>query len=181
MDGRSSTVWRIRARLTRAALLAVIAVVGLLALPGTASAAWKVEPQLDCHVANADGSRTLVLAYTSYTWGVWNVPHGKKNTVYPSRLQGEQPTAFRSGTVHGAFTVRVTAAELRSGARWELEGYVLDFSAAIGSTSPCPSSTELPEEGNGTGPAIGLLGAGLVGAVTVQRAGRRALAGRGDA
>jgi len=181
MDGRSSTVRRVRARLTRAALVAVVAVAGLLALPGTASAAWKVEPTLDCHMANADGSRTLVFGHTSYTWGVWNVPHGKKNDVFPSRLQGTQPTAFPSGTVHGAFTARVTAAELRSGARWELEGFVLDFSAAIRSTSPCPASTELPEEGNGTGPAFALLGAGLVGVVVVQRARRRALAGRGDA
>ncbi|SDN95956.1 hypothetical protein [Geodermatophilus sp. DSM 45219] len=176
-DGnRSSTARRLRAGAARAALAAVIALVGLLVLPGTASAAWKVEPLLDCHVANADGSRTLVVGYTSHTWGVWRVPHGKKNDLYPSRLQGVQPTAFESGTTHGAFTVRVTAAELRSGARWELEGYVLDFAAAVGSTSPCPPSSELPEEGNGTGPAIALAAAGVVGGVMVHRASRRARA-----
>ena len=178
MDGgnRSSTARRVGAGVSRAALVAVIALVGLLALPGTASAAWKVEPVLDCHVSNADGSRTLVVGYTSYTWGVWGVPHGKKNVLYPSRLQGVQPTAFESGTTHGAFTVLVTAAELRQGARWELEGYVLDFAAAVDATAPCPPSSELPEEGNGTGPAIGLAAAGVVGAVLVQRANRRARA-----
>ena len=178
---RSAMAQRARGRAVRAAIVAVIAAMGFLAVPGTASAAWKVEPALDCHVANADGSRTLVLGYTSYTWGVWNIPHGKKNTVFPSRLQGEQPTAFQSGTVHGAFTVRVTAAELRSGARWDLDGYVLDFAAAVGSAPACPASTELPEEGHGTGPVIALLAAGLFGGVMVQRARRRALAGRGDA
>ena len=175
-DGNgSSTARRGRRGASCAALVAVIALVGLFALPGTASAAWKVEPMLDCHVANADGSRTLVLGYTTNTWGVWRVPHGKKNALSPSRIQGVQPTEF-SGTVHGAFTIRVTAAELSSGARWELEGYVLDFAAAVGSTSPCPSSTELPEEGNGTGPAIALAAAGVVGGVMVHRANRRARA-----
>ncbi|TFV62170.1 hypothetical protein E4P41_07935 [Geodermatophilus sp. DF01-2] len=187
MDGRkrSSRARRAGARVTRAALVAVIAAVGLLAAPGTASANWKVQPILDCHVENQDGSRTLVVGYTSYTRDGWRIQHGKKNGLFPSRLQGVQPTVFESGTVHGAFTVRVTAAELGAGARWELDGYVLDFAAASGTSPACPSSTELPEEGNGTGPAIGLVAAGMVGAVLVHRANRRARAlagaGRSDA
>jgi hypothetical protein len=56
-----------------------------------------------------------------------------------------------------------------------------DLIAHHGSASACPPSTELPEAGNGTGPAIALGAAGLVGVVVVQRARRRAATGHGAA
>jgi hypothetical protein len=70
------------------------------------------------------------------------------------------------------------------GPYWWLDGEFVYWGWAWthdGSAATCPSSTELPEEGNGTGPAIALVAAGLVGGVVVQRARRRALAGLGDA
>jgi hypothetical protein len=74
------------------------------------------------------------------------------------------------------FTAVVSLSDLYSGARWVLDGYTLDYRAAASSSQVCPSSTELPEEGNGTGPAIGLAAAGVIGAVLVHRATRRARA-----
>lgn len=178
MDGEngSSTARQVRVGASRAALVAVIALMGLLALPGVASANWKVAPFVDCHLVDADGSQTLILGYTNSFKDGLRVPLGKKNALYPSRLQGVQPTVFDSGTVRGALTVRLTAAELRAGARWELEGYVLDLAAAARGASSCPPSSELPEEGNGTGPAIALAAAGVIGGVMVHRANRRARA-----
>ncbi len=104
MDGllRSSRARRLRARAPRAALVAGIALVGLAASPGTASAA---------------GTDTL------------------------------------------------------------------DHRVAASASRVCPASTDLPEEGNGTGPAIGLAAAGVVGAVLVHRTRKRTPApgGRDDA
>jgi hypothetical protein len=181
MDGpnRSSVARRVRAGVARVALVAVIAVVGLLAAPGTASAAGKVDPVVDCYVANQDGSRTFVVGYTNNFKNGWQVPLGNKNALYPTRLHGQQPTTFQAGTVHAAFTMTVTAAELRAGSGWVLDGSGVDFAAAARTGSVCPASTELPEEGNGTGPAIALLGAGLVGGLAVRRARQRALAATG--
>lgn len=179
MDGLNRWTSLRRARLAPAALVAVTASVWLVIAPGTASAAGKVDPVVDCHVANQDGSRTFVVGYTNNFKDGWRVPLGNKNALFPSRLQGQQPTTFQAGTVHAAFTVTVTAAELRAGSGWVLDGSGVDFAAVARSGAVCPASTELPEEGNGTGPAIALLGAGVIGAVAVQRARRRALAGAG--
>ena len=178
MDGRSPTVRRSRARLSRAALVAVIALIGLVAAPGTASAAatYTVKPVLDCYKENSDGSWTVVVGYANSSRKTVTIPRGADNQAYPSKFASLPPTSFKAGTVKGAFTAKVTQADLYSGARWVLDGYTLDYRAAAYSSQVCPSSTELPEEGNGTGPAIGLAVAGAVGAVLVHRANRRARA-----
>jgi hypothetical protein len=74
------------------------------------------------------------------------------------------------------FTAVVSLSDLYSGARWVLDGYTLDYRAAASSSRVCPSSTELPAQGNGLGPTIGLAVAGVVGAVLLHRATRRARA-----
>ena len=189
MDGptRSSTARRVRARATRAALVAVIALIGLLASPGTASATgtYTVKPVLNCYVENSDGSWTVVVGYVNSSRKTINIQRGADNQAYPSKFSTLPPTSFKAGTVNGAFTARVSVSDLYAGARWVLDGYTLDYRAAAYSSQVCPSSTELPEEGNGTGPAIGLAAAGVVGAVLVHRANRRARAltngSRGDA
>jgi hypothetical protein len=176
MDGSTSTVRPARAALTRAALVALIAVVGLLALPGTASAKGTVVPLLDCVVVNRDGSWTAVFGYRNTSSSPVSIPRGAQNKVTPVRYGTPQPTTFEPGTHHGAFTVPVSRG---AGPMWHLDG--TNLAARLGSATACPPSTELPEEGNGTGPAIALVAAGVVGAVVVQRARRRAMAGRGDA
>jgi hypothetical protein len=169
MDGRSSRVRRPRARVTRAALVAVIAVLGLLALPGTASAKGTVVPLLDCVVTNRDGSWTAVFGYRNTSSSTVTIPAGARNKVTPATYGTPQPTTFRPGTHRGAFTVTVPRG---GGPMWHLDG--TNLAARHGSATACPPSTELPEEGNGTGPAIALAAAGLVGVVMVRRANRRA-------
>jgi hypothetical protein len=187
MNGRSSR--RARARLTRAALVAVVAFLALVAVPGTASAGNNgVTPFLDCLRQNPNGSYTAVLGYTNTSRTAVTIPRGTWNKISPSKYDGPQPTVFEPGTKHGAVTVTISKNEYMGGPYWWLDGEFVYWGWAWthdGGAATCPSSTELPEEGNGTGPAIALLAAGLVGAVLVQRANRRAralaAASRGDA
>ena len=176
MSSTSSSVWSARAGIVRVALVAVIAVAGLLALPGTASAKGTVVPLLDCVVTNGDGTWTAVFGYRNTSGSAVSIPSGPRNKVTPVTYGVPQPTTFRPGTHRGVFTVTVARG---AGPMWHLDG--TNLAARLGSATACPPSTELPEEGNGTGPAIALVVAGLVGAVGVQRARRRAPAGRGDA
>jgi hypothetical protein len=175
MDGRSSTVRRARVRSTRAVLVAGVAVVGLTAVPGTASAAGEVVPVLNCTRPAAGGGFTAVVGYDNPAGQDVTVPYGKQNRIVPGQYDGTQPTVFEAGEHDGAFTITVTT----SSATWTLGRTLLLIKPS--EAPACPASTELPEEGNGTGPAIALAAAGLVGAVAVQRARRRALAARGDA
>jgi hypothetical protein len=89
------------------------------------------------------------------------------NALAPARYDGAQPTKFDSGTHHGAFTVPVASGSLS----WTLEGTTVVVSA---SSPACPPGSDLPADGNGTGPAIALVGAGVVGVLAVWRARRRA-------
>ena len=184
MDGlpRSSTARRLRARAGHAALVAVVALVGLVALPGTASATgtYTVKPVLNCYEENADGSWTVVVGYVNSSRKTVDIPRGPGNQAFPSKFASLPPTSFRPGAVNGAFTAVVSLADLYAGARWVLDGYTLDYRAAASSSQVCPSSTELPAQGNGLGPAIGLAAAGVVGAVWVLRARARGTAGGRD-
>ncbi len=184
MDGppRSSTARRVRARGSRAALVAVVALVALLATPGTASATGTrtVEPVLDCYVENRDHSWTVVVGHVNSSARTVTIPRGRDNQAHPSTVAALPPTTFRPGTVKGAFTAEVSVADLYAGARWVLDGYTLDYRAAAGSSRVCPSSTELPAQGNGLGPAIGLAAAGVVGAAWLLRARARTTAGGRD-
>jgi hypothetical protein len=187
MDGlsRSSSARRGRPRLTRAALVAVIAVVGLVAAPGTASAAGgdgSVTPILDCLRQNTNGTYTAVLGYTNSARSTEDIARGAWNKMSPTRFDGQQPTTFASGTKHGAYTVTITQAEYMGGSYWYLDGKFAFIGWVWSSGVPtCPASTELPEDGNGTGPAIALVLAGAVGAVAVHRVRRRALAATAQA
>jgi hypothetical protein len=187
MDGllRSSRARRLRARASRAALVVGIALVGLAASPGTASAAgtYTVEPVLNCYKENSNRSWTVVVGYVNASSSNVTIPRGADNQAHPSKLASLPPTSFEPGTVNGAFTTTVSRADLDAGARWVLDGHTLDYRAAASASRVCPPSTELPEQGNGTGPAIGLAAAGVVGTVLVHRTRTRALAaaGRDDA
>lgn len=176
MNDRSSRPRRARGRVTRAALVAVLALVGPVTAPGTASAVGEVRPFVDCLGKNSDGTYTAVLGYTNSSTSTVTVAVGTRNSVSPSRLDGTQPTTFGPGTKRGVLTLTITASEyLRSGPYWQVDGSVAHFgwSTARGLTT-CPSSTELPADGNGTGMVLALAAAGMVGGVLVHRANRRA-------
>ncbi|SET98682.1 hypothetical protein [Geodermatophilus poikilotrophus] len=174
MDSRPSSRHP-RRLLLRAALVAVVAVVALVAVPGAASARGTVVPLLDCVVANDDGSWTAVFGYRNTSSSPVRIPTGPRNKVTPATVGSPQPTTFQPGTHRGAFTVTVARG---AGPMWHLDG--TNLAARRGTATACPSSTQMPADGNGTGAAIALVAAGLVGTVAVQRARRRAPAGRGD-
>jgi hypothetical protein len=169
MDRRSSPARRLGVRAVRVSLAVGVAAVGLVAAPGTAAAQGTVTPVLDCYVDNRDGSWTAVFGYRNTTAGPVTIPVGPDNKVTPTTYGTPQPTTFQPGLHHGVFSVTVTRG---AGPMWHLDQ---DNLAARRRSAPvCPSSTELPSEGNGTGPAIALAVAGAVGAVAVHRSRRRA-------
>lgn len=157
-------------------LVAVCVAVLLSAVPGVAAAApsGTVTPFVDCYRANSDGSLTLVLGYTNRDRQT-TIPYGSRNMLYPATLQGAQPKKFLPGTQRGAFSVRLSRADLSADPRWQLDGRTLDYSAASSSTE-CSPSTPLPALGNGTGLAAALLAGGAFGVFFVRRLLRRAAA-----
>jgi hypothetical protein len=181
MDGpsRSRTARPGRRRAARLALLAVGAVLSLTAAPGvaaatTATTAGSVVPLLDCIRANGNGTWTALFGYDNRTRSTVTIPVGPDNKLTPTSYGAPQPTTFAPGVHHGVFVAPVTRG---AGPMWHLDR--TNLAARAGSGPACPGSTELPQEGNGTGAAIALAVAGAVGAVAVHRARRRALDGTG--
>ena len=87
---------------------------------------------------------------------------------------GQQPKQFATGTVHGVWTVRLTHAEIfYQNARWVLNGTTLQYSYYVQYATVCPPTTQLPADGNGTGTAVALGAAGVVGAAVLVRFRRR--------
>lgn len=167
-----------RRLIVRLALALAAAALVVTGTPGLAAAAPRqsVEPLLDCVGVNRNGTFTLVLGYDN-TWGKRvHIPYGWKNEITPSRFDGTQPRDFEPGVVHGAFSVTGTFQDLRgSWPRWELDGNTLD--AFDLRWNICPPGTEMPADGNGTGAAIALGVAAIVGVLLVYRT-RRRTAGR---
>ena len=169
---------RIRASFARLAAIGVIAALGLVFTPGTASAAPGVSPIVDCYRDNGDGTVWVVLGYKNTTGSSTTISYGSANQFYPSRLHGQQPEQFAAGTVHGAFTVRLAYHEVAD-ARWALNGTTLRYSHNAQYATVCPPTTQLPADGNGTGTAVALGAAGVIGAGVLYRF-RRRVAALGD-
>jgi hypothetical protein len=129
---------------------------------------------LDCYTQNSDGSWTVILGYTNTNPGTTKIPLGYNNLASPSKFQGIQPTSFKSGTNHAAFTAVVTQYDLYQNANWYLDGHTLNYMAAAYASGVCTPGTQLPGDGNGTGIAIGLVVAAAIGALVVRRVVRRA-------
>ncbi|RBY84249.1 hypothetical protein [Blastococcus sp. TF02A-26] len=165
---------RIRARLARIAAIGVIAALATIFTPGTASATVGVAPIVDCYRDNGDGTFWIVLGYENTTGRQQIHNYGTANQVYPTRLQGQQPKQFAAGTVHGAWTVRLSYQEIfYQDARWILNGQTLRYSYYVQYATVCPPTTQLPADGNGTGTAVALGAAGVVGAAMLYRFRRR--------
>jgi len=153
-----------------AAVLTLVAV-SLLGAPGTASAYGTVSPLLDCVVQNSNGTYTAVLGYSNSTGRTQRIAVGSTNMLTPSWIDQVQPTTFATGTHHGVFSVTLSWVDLLFRPSWKLNGDTVDYSDVT--SNSCPPGTQMPSEGNGAGVALGLLGAGLVGAVVVRRHLRR--------
>ena len=170
----TTTGSRIRARLARLAAVTMIAALPLVAVPGTASAAGTVTPIVDCYRDNGDGTFWVVIGYNNTTGSPKTYAYGTANQVYPTRLQGQQPKQFATGTVHGAWRVLLSYNEIfYQNARWVLNGQTLQYSHYVQYATVCPPSTVLPADGNGIGTAVAVGGAGAVGAVVLVRFRRR--------
>ena len=173
-------------RRVRAAVLAgAIAMLAVLAVPGTASAATTgigtvptgtITPTLQCITKKSDGSVTAVLGYTSSAKTTATIAVGQLNQLSPSRFSGKQPSTFQPGAHPGVLSLTLTSTEYMNGAYWWVDGNVVYFDWARTQSGPfCSPGTTLPANGNGTGIAVGLVAAGLVGVVVVRRVRRTQL------
>lgn len=156
----------------RLAAVGVLVALSLVGAPGAASAAGTVSPLLDCVVQNSNGTFTAVLGYSNTTGRAQTIAYGYYNVITPSKYDRVQPTTFYSGTYHGVFKVTLTAYDLWSNPNWRLDGDTVDYADVT--SKPCPPSTQMPAAGNGAGPALVLLAAGVIGAFLVRRSTRRA-------
>jgi hypothetical protein len=155
--------------------LPVVAGIAVCLSPGVAAADpadgltpghGTVTPFVDCVRTGSDGAFTAVLGYRNDGTATEHA-RGVENVLAPSRYDGGQPTKFDSGTHHGVFTVPAVGGSVS----WTLDGTTV----VVSDSSPaCPPGSELPADGNGTGPTIALVGAGVVGVLAVWRARRRA-------
>ena len=172
-DGTAQRAVRARRRpRSLAVILAVCFAVWLSAVPGAASATPVITPFVDCYRVNTDGSYTIVLGYTKTTSGTTNIPLGTRNTAYPAKFHGLQPTQYKAGTQRGVFSVKITQADMYSNPRWVLDGYVLDYTKVSAMTA-CSPSTPLPALGNGAAVALVLVAAGAFGVFWMRRHGDR--------
>jgi hypothetical protein len=155
---------------TRAGAAVLGAGAALVVSAGPAAAAGEaLRPFVDCVVKNADGSWRAVLGYENPTRAAVSVPHGSDNQVTPRRAQASVPTRFEPGVQRGVFSVVV---DRGAGLVWHLGDD--NLKVRRNSVAACPPPTEMPAEGNGTGVVVALGAAGMVGALYVSRARRRA-------
>lgn len=175
MEGTSRTTGRrIRTRIARLAAIGLIAALATILTPGTAAASPTVTPIVDCYRDNGDGTFWVLVGYRN-TGTPRAIAHGPANQLHPQHLQGQQPNYFYAGTYHGQWTVRLTYAEIfQQDARWVLDGTTLRYSSLVQYATVCPSSTQLPADGNGLGTIMALGVAGAIGAAAVYRSRRRA-------
>ncbi len=159
---------RMGARVARLAAIGVIAALTTIFTPGTASAAGEVTPVVNCIMrVSGDADWIAVLGYTNSAGQTVTYLRGSENNVSPSPQNGGQPTVFEPGTHSGVFTITMNANET---AIWTVSGR----SVTIKRTGPdCPAGTQLPADGNGTGTAVALGAAGVVGAAVLYRFRRR--------
>jgi len=158
---------RERARVSYRILLALCCFAVPLAGNGIAEAApSSITPVLECVVVSPSGEYIAVMGYENLSSTSITVRHGSSNKLVPSKYDGNQPMTFLPGRHHGVFSVTVTNAT----PRWKLLGKSLVVSR---NATPCPPSTEMPEQGNGTGIVVGLLMGGVIGGLMIRRLQRR--------
>jgi hypothetical protein len=135
-----------------------------------------VHPVLECVSRAADGSWTAVLGYTN-PGAAKSIPLGSWNSISPATYNGSQPTQYKTGTQHGALSLRLSAFDYTyGGTSWFLDGNMVFIGATFDAGVATCTALQLPAQGNDTGAAIALLAAGLLGVLVVVRLRRRALA-----
>lgn len=152
----------------------VLAVAALLALtvvmtPGTASAGpYDVTPVLNCVMRHSNGSFTAVLGYHNTTSQTQRVPVGSMNKMSPSPAGVTLPTTFSPGRHSGVLSITLPRYNV---VIWQVGWRFLTITE---NSAACPPSTQMPAEGNGLGPVVGLGIAGVLGAIVIRRVRRLA-------
>ena len=174
MRGSRRTTGTGRRTATRGALAAAAVAVAVVATPGVASAGGTITPLVDCYTTSGSQT-TLVLGYANTKGSSANYDvGGNSNHWTPAQYDGDQPGTFDVGVHHGVYQVTLPSSAL-STTSWTLGSTTVNIGSAARAAGTCPAGTTLPATGNGTGPAIALAAAGLVGVVAVRRSRRRAL------
>mgnify|MGYP000734075735 CR=1 FL=1 len=169
------TTTGLRARTGRVAAVGAVVAGTLMLTPATATAAPPspndVNPLVNCVMRHDDGGFTAVLGYHNTSNGTVQIRNGSDNFILPSRYNDELPTRFERGRRDGVLSLTF---ERGSGAIWILGNSIVAITQH--SASSCPPSTQMPGEGNGLGPVVGLAVAGVLGAVVLRRVRRLAQA-----
>jgi len=142
----------------------------VLATPGAASADIDpLTPTVTCVQPLQNGTWTAVFGYTNTSSSTITVRRGGDNDFDPDRANGPQIETFRPGTYQGSFSVSVPSAY--SSIQWELGDRRV--TASRDRSTRCPSSTELPADGNGLGIVLVLAASGAVAGGSMWLAQRR--------
>jgi hypothetical protein len=157
-------------RWTRLTVTAGVGAAVVLATPGPAMATVDpLTPTVTCVQPVRNGSWTAVFGYTNTSSSTITVRRGGDNDFDPDRFNGPQIETFPSGAYRGSFSVGVPSAY--SSIQWELGDRRV--TAYRDRSTPCPSSTELPADGNGLGIVIALAASGAVAGGSMWLAQRR--------
>ena len=166
-----------RRRAVAGAVVSAAAAVAVLATPGTAAAADATDltPFLDCVSRHENGTYTAVFGYRNPTRTTIRVPVGSDNQVTPDWVRWSELTTFAPGEQRGAFSVTVDESQP---VMWHLGDDNLQVRAG---SRPACTATEMPAEGNGTGPVVALAAGGVFGALLLRHVRRRAAAATPEA
>ena len=164
--GAARGAWRWAGRVGVALATGAVLITG--AGPAAAAQGDGLTPFVDCITKHANGSWTAVLGYENTGRTAVSVPVGARNKVTPDKAAPAVPTTFAPGLHRGVFSVTVSKG---AGVVWHLGDDNLRVRENSGPA--CPPPTEMPADGNGTGPALALGASGLVGAVLFRRLRRR--------
>ena len=158
------------------ALAGVAGAVGLMATPGIAAAATTspaagVTPFVDCVTRSADRDHVdVIMGYRNPTGRTTSIPYGPGNHLDPRPAEHPQPATFRPGVHHGVFALRID--DGGPTLSWTLGGrhLVVDPAAATACfAGGGAGSRAAPNQDSG--PVLGLIATGVVGAV-LRRAAR---------
>jgi hypothetical protein len=155
--------------LARYSLALCVFAVPLAGTSIAAAAPSPITPIIECVVVHPSGGFTAVLGYSNSSSASVTVPRGPANKLTPTKYDGNQPTTFLPGRQRGAFSVTVNHPSVK----WKLQGLTLHIDD---NATRCPPSTQMPEQGNGTGIVVGLLVGAAVGVFLIRRMQRRLIA-----
>ncbi|WP_436530932.1 hypothetical protein [Actinoplanes sp. HUAS TT8] len=162
---------------TGAAALVVAIAAALMLNTGSAAATWKTlagTPTCDCVLQNSkSGTYRAVFGYTSTAGSAGTIAAGDNNQVLLSgstrSTVADVTTRFEPGTHKATFATGWLSKD--TSATWTVGGKTV---TANWSKPTCGSDVSLPAGGNGTGPLIALIMAGVIAAFVFWRKRRKA-------